>query len=96
MKILKNLVILVCLWILKKLSANPEIPHTVFAYEAPLRMLIREEMPLNHGSVDVLGDSWLKFRRVATKMKKAYPHIPIRDLFRAIIVIHEQEEDVQA
>jgi hypothetical protein len=93
---MKNLIARFCLWVLSKIGYSPEfiIPGSVLPFADEITALCTEEAGLVHGSSDVLGDSWLKFRRVATKIKKAHPEIPKRDIFKAIILIHEAMDGV--
>ncbi len=70
------------------------LPESMVPFEADMLALCKEEEPLVHGSVDLLGDSWLKFRRVAVKFKKAHPEVPKADVFRGIVIIHSKLKNV--
>ncbi len=74
------------MWVLRKIGSEPFIlPVQIKAFEDEILALCREEKPLVHGSRDILGDGWLKFRRVATKFKKAHPTVPKRVIFKAVV-----------
>ena len=94
---MRKLIIQFCLWVLAKLNYSGDfvLPPSMSAYSGEVADLVAAEFRLNHGSTDILGDSWLKFRRVATALKKAHPEVLKRDIFKAIIVIHEAIENVQ-
>lgn len=81
-----------CWWLLKKFKISRGLPISVLPYRHQLMSLIVEEMPLEHGSTDILGDAWLKFRRVASQIKKAHPELRNRDIFQAILIIHAEVE----
>ncbi len=94
---MKTKLIHLLLWLLAKLGYNAVptelLPATIEPFHAEIKAMCIEEAGLVHGSTDILGDSWLKLRRVATKIKKAHPGLAKRDIFRAIIIIHEELEE---
>lgn len=77
-------------------KASRLLPESMQSLRNEVISLCAEEAELNHGSTDILGDSWLKFRRVASKLKKAHPDLPKSDIFKTIIIICEEAEDVPA
>ncbi len=91
---MKQLIARLCLWILAKVGYRTDIvlSPSVMPFADEIAALVAEENGLTHGAVDVLGDSWLKFRRVATKLKKNHPDVLKRDIFKAIILVHEALE----
>ncbi len=73
------------------------LPDTIAPYRPEIRALCEQEKVLAHGSVDILGDSWLKFRRVSTQIKKAHPELRNREIFQAVLIVYEEmEADVPA
>jgi hypothetical protein len=95
---MKILLAKICLWILAKTGYQTEfiLPPSMLPFADEMTSLIQSESELTHGSTDVLGDSWLKFMRVAQRIKKNHPEISKRDIFKAIIMIHEvMEKNVQ-
>lgn len=88
---IKALVARFCLWMLAKVGYQTDIilPPEIHAIADEITALIQAEQNLIHGSTDILGDSWLKFRRVATKIKQAHPDLGKADIFKAVIMIHE-------
>ena len=88
---MRNALIHLLLWLLAKLNAAPhlEIPPSVWHIEREIRELMEAEGQLVHGSTDIMGDSWLHFRRVATAIKKAHPEISKHDIFKSIVLLYE-------
>lgn len=90
---MKQFIIRACLLILRRLKYSQPLalPPSVAFYASEIRALIQSEAALDHGSGDLLGDSWLKFRRVATMFRRSHLDIPKHDIFKAIIVLYEEE-----
>lgn len=88
---MKTLIVRICLWLLARCGYETSfiLPVSVQPYADELADLVTNESGMVHGSTDILGDSWLKFRRVATMLKKAHPELPKSDIFKAVIMVHE-------
>ncbi len=85
-----------CGWLIRlKFEREAEfydLPLSCRVIGSEFKALIASESEMVHGSTDILGDSWLKFRRVASLIKKSHPEVPTSDIFKAIILIYEEKQ----
>lgn len=73
------------LWLLRLIGSDVQVlPMEIHPFLEEITALCLEEESQQYDTDDLLGQGYFKSRRVMTKMRKRYPYLPKRALWKAV------------
>lgn len=86
----KQLIERFALYLLRKVGTPIIVyPLHMEGYRDEILALCKEEEKQEYSTDDILGSGYFKGRRVMSIMKKKYPFIKVRDLWKAVDILSE-------
>ncbi len=66
------------------------LPPSIEPLKPQLCAIIDQEVKLTYGARDILGDDWLRLRRIATRFKRLNPSLDTHEIFEAILTLYRE------